>query len=187
MIQTEATINRLQGMGTLEMTKIHILHQKTQIAQATTTKGRQLPVRRVMIGCLTHNKIHLASPHILMIIERDSISLHNISGTASTLHLNIQSVLPDFAPLLLNLLTIIRILIILATNTLLQGTVNTISHPQMHIACRRHLLRPAIHMHQPITMQHLKHLHHVSELQSHANTVARERLVPNTHNSVLHR
>lgn len=91
MIQTEATIHRLHGMEVLEMTKIPILLQKTQPAQATTNKGHQLPVRRVMTGCLTHRQTHLVSLHMAMILERDSISLHHLSGTASIL-LNIRSV-----------------------------------------------------------------------------------------------
>jgi hypothetical protein len=97
MIQTEATIHRLQGMEILEMTKIHILHQKIQTAQATTSRALQLPVRRVMIGCLTHHQIHLASLHTHMIREQDSISLHHISGTANILRLSTQSVLPNLA------------------------------------------------------------------------------------------
>jgi hypothetical protein len=94
MIQTEATIHRLQGMGILEMTKTHILHQKIQIVLPTTNKGHQLLVLPVMTGCLTHLQIRLASLNTLMIQEQDNISLHNISGTASTLHHNIQSVRP---------------------------------------------------------------------------------------------
>jgi hypothetical protein len=78
------------------MTRIHIQHQRTQTAQATTSKGRQLPVHHVMTGCLIRHQIHRASLHTHMILERDSISLHRLSGTASTLRLNTPSVLPDF-------------------------------------------------------------------------------------------
>ena len=97
MIQTEATTHRLPGMETLEMTKIHILHQKTQTAQATTSKARQLPVRRAMTGCPTHHQTLLASLHILMILERDNTRLHLTNGAANTLHHNILSVLLHFA------------------------------------------------------------------------------------------
>jgi hypothetical protein len=79
-------------MGILEMTKTHILHQKIQIVLPTTNKGHQLLVLPVMTGCLTHLQIRLASLNTLTIQEQDNISLHNISGTASTLHRNIQSV-----------------------------------------------------------------------------------------------
>jgi hypothetical protein len=89
---------------------------------------------------------------------------------------------------LLNLLTFIRILIILAINTLLlqEATVNTISLLQMHIACPRHFPGLATHIHLPTIMQPLKHLHHASVLQSRANIVARERLVSKTHNWSLY-
>lgn len=83
MIQTEATIHRHRGMETLEMTKMHILHQKIQTVQAITSKVRQPPVRRVMTGCPTHHQIHLASPRTCMIREQDSTSLHHITGAAS--------------------------------------------------------------------------------------------------------
>jgi hypothetical protein len=95
MIQTEATIHRLQGMEILEMTKTHTLHQKIQIVLPTISKGRQLPAL-VMTGCLTHLQTHLASLNTLMIQEQDNISLRNISGTASTLPRNIQSVRRSF-------------------------------------------------------------------------------------------
>jgi hypothetical protein len=92
MIQTEATIHRPQGMEILEMTKIHTLHQKIQIVLPTISKGRQLPALLVMTGCLIHLQIRLASLNTLMIQGQDNISLRNISGTASTLPRNIQSV-----------------------------------------------------------------------------------------------
>lgn len=142
------------------MIKIHILHQKTQPAQVTTSKARQLPVRRVMIGCLTHHPIHLDRLRILTTLEQDSISLRHTSGTGSTL-LNIP--IPT----------------IRAINTLLpqEVTVNTISRLQMPIVYHRHSPGQATHILLLITMRPLKHLHLVSELQSPANIVARERFV----------
>lgn len=175
MIQTEATIHPVRGREILEMIKIHILHQKTQPAQVTTSKARQLPVRRVMIGCLTHHPIHLDRLRILTTLEQDSISLRHTSGTGSTL-LNIPSVLLDFCHPL-TLLTITRIPTIRAINTLLpqEVTVNTISRLQMPIVYHRHSPGQATHILLLITMRPLKHLHLVSELQSPANIVARER------------
>ena len=157
------------------MKKIPILYQKTQPAQVTTSKARQLPVRRVMIGCLTHHQIHLDRLRILTTLEQDSTSLRHTSGMDSTL-LNIPSVLQDFCDPL-TLLTITRILIIRAITTLLpqEVTVNTFSRLQMHIAYRRHSPGQATHTHLLITTRPLKHLHLVSELQSPASTVARER------------
>jgi len=78
-------------MEILEMTKTHTLHQKIQIVLSTISKGHQLPALLVMTGCLTL-QIRLASLNTLMIQEQDNISLRSISGTASTLPRNIQSV-----------------------------------------------------------------------------------------------
>src|SRR2546421_5448201 len=74
------------------------------------------------------------------------------------------------------LLTIIRIPTILAINILLQeATVNTTSHLQMPIVCRRRFPGQVIHIRLPITMWPLKHLHHVSDLQPPAGIPAGER------------
>src|SRR2546421_11513800 len=79
-------------------------------------------------------------------------------------------------------LTIITIPTILAINTLLQeATVNTTSHLQMPIVCRRRFPGQVIHIRLPITMWPLKHLHHVSVLQSPASTAARERSAQNSY------
>jgi hypothetical protein len=181
MIQTEATIHRLQGMGILEMTKTH-MHQKIQIVLPTINKCRQLPVL-VMTGCLTHPQIHLVSLNTLMIQEQDNISLHNISGTASTLHRSIQSVPPTILlPSILRLLTIIRILLIPAINILLlqEPMASTMPHLQMRIVYRHHFLGLATHIHLHTTTPLLKHLHHANARLLPANTVARERSARNT-------
>lgn len=158
------------------MTKTHTLHQTMPTAQATTSKGRQLPVRRGTTGCLIHHRIHLVSLHIHMIPEQGSISLHHISGMASTLHLSTRSVWPPWRRLLNLANTPARILPIRPINTLLppEATVNTISHRQMHIVYHHHFPVLAIHIHHP-TMRRPKRPHPVSERQSHASTVARER------------
>jgi hypothetical protein len=166
-------------MGILEMTKTHILHQKIQIVLPTTNKGHQLLVLPVMTGCLTHLQIRLASLNTLMIQEQDNISLHNISGTASTLHHNIQSVrrIP-FCPNMLSLLTITRILLIPAINILLllqEPMASTMPHLQMRIVYRHHFLDLATHTRLHTTTPLPKRLHHVNVRLLPANTVARER------------
>jgi hypothetical protein len=176
-------------MEILEMTKTHTLHQKIQIVLPTISKGRQLPALLVMTGCLTHLQIRLASLNTLMIQEQDNISLRNISGMASTLPRNIQSVPDDpFCLTLLNLLTIIRILLIPAINILLlqEPMASTMPHLQMHIACRHHFLDLATHTHLHTTTLLPKHLHHANVQLLPANTVARERSARNIQRFLLH-